>query len=263
VKLKKMIKVLIIEDEPFAQNEMKRLLTNSPFDIEFLKCIDSIEDAIAYFNTNEQPDLVFFDIQLSDGISFEIFNKVKVTAPVIFTTAYNEYAIQAFKVNSIDYLLKPIEQKALDNALNKLNNWKKQIKGGTQQLSSDQLHAILEMAQSKTEYKSRLVIKVGDQIKFVSVSEIAYFYAEENEVFVLTFDKHRYIVDFTLDQLSNIIDPLNFYRLNRGYVVNKEAIIKVHKYFNSRLKIELKPQPDAEVLVSRVKVTEFLNWMEK
>lgn len=158
-----MIKVLIIEDEPFAQNELKRLLNNSPSELEVLDCIDSIEDAINWLNINPQPDLLFFDIQLSDGLSFEIFNAVKITAPVIFTTAYDEYAIQAFKVNSIDYLLKPIEQESLNNALKKLDNWKEQLLGQGTQFSSQQIQSIIDLAHQKNEYKSRLIVKTGNQ----------------------------------------------------------------------------------------------------
>lgn len=258
-----MIKILIIEDEPYAQAELKRLLGNSDYDIEILSCLDSVEDAVAYFSENKQPDLVFFDIQLSDGLSFEIFNRVKVTAPIIFTTAYDEYAIQAFQVNSIDYLLKPIEQQALNSALEKLINWQQQLKGDGNQLTTQQIQNIIALAQKETAYKSRLVLKIGDQIKFVLVQDIAYLYAEENEVFVMTKDKRRYIVDFTLDQISNMLDPVKFHRLNRGYVINKNAIGKIHKYFNSRLKIEVIPEANDEILVSRVKVQEFLKWMEK
>ena len=206
-----MIKVLIIEDEPFAQNELKRLLRNSPSELDVLDCIDSIEDAVNWLNTHPQPDLLFFDIQLSDGLSFEIFNAVKVTAPVIFTTAYDEYAIQAFKVNSIDYLLKPIEQESLNAALEKLNNWKKQLSGQTTQLSTQQIQSIIELAQPKSEYKSRLIVKIGDQIKFVAVNDIAYFYAEENEVFLMTNEKRRYIVDFSLDQIVIMLNPVMFH----------------------------------------------------
>ncbi len=258
-----MIKVLIIEDEPFAQRELKRLLANSTFEIEVIDCLDSIEDSVEYFSTMPQPDLIFFDIQLSDGLSFEIFSKIKVTAPVIFTTAYDEYAIQAFKVNSIDYLLKPIEQNALNKALTKLEEWKKHLEGKAIQFSEDQLQSILNMAKPTSDYKSRFVVKVGDQIKFIAVNEIAYFYADDNEIFIQTAGKSRYIVDFTLDQLMKMLNPVQFYRLNRSILANKNAIVKVHKYFNSRLKIELQPEPGNEVLISRVKVSEFLDWMEK
>ncbi|MDA3891481.1 MAG: LytTR family DNA-binding domain-containing protein [Salinivirgaceae bacterium] len=258
-----MIKVLIIEDEPYAQDELKRLLQNSNFELDVIDCIESVEDAVMFFENNAQPDLIFFDIQLSDGISFDIFERVKITAPVIFTTAYDEYAIQAFKVNSIDYLLKPIEQEALNTSLNKLVEFKNHFSNKESVLSLQQIQSIIELAKPQQEYKSRIIIKVGDQIKFVSVNQIAYFYAEGNEVFVMTSDKHRYIVDFTLDQLGKLLNPILFHRLNRSILAHAISIVKIHKYFNSRLKVELNPAKEEEILISRVRVPEFLQWMEK
>lgn len=257
------IKILIIEDEPFAQNELKRLLQNTDFNFDIIDCIESVEDAIEFFTTNQHPDLVFFDIQLSDGISFDIFNEVKIDSPVIFTTAYDEYAIQAFKVNSIDYLLKPISQESLQVALDKFISLKNTFSEEGGSLTQNQLQSLIELAKPRTDYKGRLMVKLGDQIKFVEVDQIAYFYADGNEVFIKTFEQKRYIIDYTLDQLIKELNPINYHRLNRTFIANKNAVVKVHKYFNSRLKIELNPKVDDEVLVSRVKVNDFLSWMEK
>lgn len=256
------MRIVIIEDEPFAQNELKRLLTRTDQDIEIIAVIDSVEDAVLWFNNNEHPELVFFDIQLSDGLSFDIFAQTKISAPVIFTTAYDQYAIEAFKVNSIDYLLKPIELEALQNALNKLSNFKSALKNESVQLSNEQLESILSLS-TNTNLKSRFMVRVGEQIRFIKTDEIACFYAEDNEVFLQTFGSKKYIIDFSLDQLSTMIEPLLFHRINRKFIVQKNAITGVHKYFNSRLKLELNPKRDEEVLISRVKVSEFLNWMEQ
>jgi len=256
------MKVLIIEDEPFAQNELKRLLAKTTFDIEIIECIDSVEDSIEWFNSNAAPDLVFLDIQLSDGQSFDIFKSVEISAPIIFTTAYDEYAIQAFKVNSIDYLLKPIDQQALETALQKLQNIKKQFTGAPSNINSGQLDKLLELAKTKTEYKSRFIARIGDQIKYIKADEIAWFRAEDNEVLLVSQSNHKYIVDYTLAQLEEYLDPKTFYRINRSYIIHINSIQKIYKYFNSRLKIDLIHQKDDVILVSRINVPKFLQWIE-
>ncbi len=256
------LKVLIIEDEPFAQQELKRLLANIPREIEILECIDSVEESIEWFQEKEQPDLVFMDIQLSDGLSFEIFKSVKINAPVIFTTAFDEYAIRAFKVNSIDYLLKPIEPLQLEAALTKFDEIRKQYSGNDSNISLNQLEQILQYAKPKAAYKSRFIAKVGDQIKYINTVDIAYFFADDNIVFLVTESNGKFIIDYSLNQLIDFLDPKLFFRLNRTYYVGIKSIFKVHKFFNSRLKVELKPTVEETILVSRVKVQDFLNWME-
>jgi len=258
-----MLRIVIIEDEPLAQNELKRLLQASEFEFNILDCLESIEEAVEWFQANEAPDLVFMDIQLADGLSFEIFTQTTIQSPVIFTTAFDEYALQAFKVNSIDYLLKPIEQTALNQAISKLMGWREKFSDQKPIISAKQLESLLELSQPHKEYKSRMIVKSGEQIKFITLSEVAYFNAEDNVVMLYTADKKRYIVDYSLDQLAEIINPNHFFRLNRGVFANKTAIGKIHRYFNSRLKIELTPELDSEVLVSRIKVAAFLEWMEK
>ncbi len=255
--------VLIIEDEPFAQNELKRLLADAIPEVMILDCIDSVEDSVLWFSKNNHPELVFMDIQLADGLSFEIFNEIKITSPVIFTTAFDEYAIQAFKVNSIDYLLKPIELSALKKSLNKLDELKKQYRGDSSFINQNQLEKLLELSTPGREYKSRFITKIGDQIKSIKVQDVAYFYAEDNEVFISSLNNRPFIIDYSLNQLSGMLDPKYFFRINRAYIVNINAIQKIHKFFNSRLKIDLEPERDDTILISRVKVPEFLEWMEK
>jgi len=255
------MEVLIIEDEPFAQSELKRLLIIANPAIEVKTCLESVEDAVEWFQTHEAPQLIFMDIQLSDGLSFEILNRIKIKAPVIFTTAYDEYAIQAFKLNSIDYLLKPIEQEALNSALLKHEELKNQF-SSKPNFTAEQLENLINLTQQTREYKSRFIAKIGEQIKFIKTEHIAYFFAEDNEVFLTTFDKKRYIIEQTLEQLGVLLDPNYFFRINRSYFININSIAKVHRYFNSRLKIELDPPKEDEILISRIKVPEFLAWME-
>ncbi len=252
------MKILIIEDEPFAQTELLRLLEKTNYEFQVAGILDSVEDSVEWLKSNAEPELIFLDIQLSDGISFEIFRHIKIKAPVIFTTAFDEYAIQAFQLNSIDYLLKPIELDALKAALNKLEEMKSNL-APSPLLNENILKDLLQM--QKHDYKSRFVAKMGDQIKSIGIEDIAYFYAEDNLVFVRCAGNERYIIDLTLELLEKEVDPKEFFRLNRGYLVRISAIRKVSKYFNSRLLIELEPQAEEKVLVSRVRVPDFMGWM--
>lgn len=255
-----MMKVVIIEDEPNAQKELKRLLNNSPFDIDVQLCIDSVEEAIEWIETNKSADLMFFDIQLSDGLSFEIFENAKVECPVVFTTAFDEYAIKAFKVNSIDYLLKPVKQEELNAALEKFEslNKKQNTHSG---LHIEQIQELLQL--NKPRYKTRFLCRIGDQITYVNIDEIAYFKAEDNEVLLITNNNQQYFINHSLDQLNDFLNPDHFYRINRAYFVHLASIKKISKYFNSRLLLKLYPETEGEVLISRAKVSDFLNWIDK
>lgn len=255
------MKVLIIEDEPHAQNELKRLLADSGFEMFILDCIDSVEDSVDWLKSNEDPDLIFMDIQLSDGLSFEIFKLVKVTTPVIFTTAFDEYAIRAFKVNSVDYLLKPIKQNDLNDALNKFKSLGNQFNTAQPTLDLDQIQKLLNT--EKQTYKTRFIARVGDQIKHIDIKDVAYFRAEDNEVMLVTKNNNRYVIEYSLDFLVGVLDPFEFFRANRSYIVTLNTIDKISKYFNSRLHLELIPKTEDTVLISRVKVQEFLKWMDK
>ncbi len=258
------MKILIIEDEPFAQKELVRLLEVVEGKFEILDMIDTVEDAVDWLKSNAAPDLIFLDIQLADGLSFDIFRKVEVKAPVIFTTAYDEYAIRAFQLNSIDYLLKPIKMNDLMRAINKLENLKSQFGNEKQEnisLTKSQLESLI--GSGKKEFKSRFVARVGDQIKHIPVEEVAYFFAEDNVVFLITRSNSRFIIDYSIEEIAGLVDPKNFYRLNRAFVAHINAIDKVYKYLNSRLKIELKPESDKEVIISRAKVSEFMDWMDR
>ncbi|MCU0353252.1 MAG: LytTR family DNA-binding domain-containing protein [Cytophagales bacterium] len=253
------MKTLIIEDEPLAQQELKRLLHRCQPQAEVLDCLDSVEDSVAWLQANAKPDLIFMDIRLSDGSSFEIFDQVTVAAPVIFTTAYNEYALQAFKANGIEYLLKPVEEKALRSALQKLESLKSHFLPETPTLDVAQIRQLLQAGQPN--YKNRFAITLGDKIRHVSTAQIAYFFAEDNTVFLITADRRKYVINYTLDELETLLDPQDFYRVSRKYMAHIQSIVEVNRYFNSRLKVTLAPCDDNEILVSRARVPGFLVWM--
>jgi DNA-binding LytR/AlgR family response regulator len=250
--------VLIIEDEPFAQQELIRLLKEIDPDIRITGCIDSVEESVNFLEEGNKPDLIFLDIQLSDGLSFEIFDRTTVTAPVIFTTAFDDYAIKAFKVNSIDYLLKPIEEEDLSKAIDKFRKIKSTGDGF---FSRQQLEEVLGLY--KPSYKSRLVVKLGDKIRHIEANEIAYFFSEDKVSFLVTNDSKKYIINYSLEQIEKFMNPADFYRINRKYIAHIKAIDTIDKYFNSRLKIGLKPEVEDDVLISRTKVSDFLNWLER
>jgi DNA-binding LytR/AlgR family response regulator len=255
------MRVLIIEDEPFAQKELVRLLKVCDPSIEVLRCIDSVEESAQYLEENPDIELIFMDIQLSDGISFEIFNLIEIKIPVIFTTAYDEYAIRAFKVNSIDYLLKPVDEEDLKRGLEKFKLLKGDKTSEQGQLTTGQISEILGLY--RPAYKSRLVTKMGDRIFYVEVSGIAYIYSEDKVTFLITREGNRHIINYTLEQVEGFLDPADFYRLNRKYLTHIDAIESISKYFNSRLKIQLKPAVEDEILISRAKVPGFMEWLEK
>jgi len=253
------MRAIIIEDEPHARAELKRLLQQMPLEVSVVAEIESVSEAVQLLSAPLDYDFLFLDIQLSDGLSFDIFNKVSLDKPVIFTTAYNEYAIKAFELNSIDYLLKPIEPEHLEKALLKLKRLhpNKQAPSYT----GEQLRALLGL--SPKESKSRFLIKIGDQFKHIPTEEIAYFYAERNTIYLVTKTNLKYIVDYRLDELEEKLDPKYFFRITRSFIVHLQAITKVHKYFNSRLLIEVQPAPEEQLLVSRIKVDAFLSWMDQ
>ncbi len=255
------MKILIIEDEPFARTELIRLLTASGREFTVLDQIDTVEDSARWLKTHPEPDLIFLDIQLADGLSFEIFRQVTVSSPVIFTTAYDEYAIKAFQLNSIDYLLKPVSAGALETALRKLDAMRNVLVREKPWPDNSQFENLLRMM--KKDYKTRILLKTGDQIRSVEMDEIAYFYAEDDVVFAMQKNKSRAIVDYTLNQLEAELDPRDFYRVTRSCIARITAIKKVSKYFNSRLMIELDPPAEEKLLVSRVNVPGFLQWLDK
>ena len=246
--------ILIIEDEPRAANQLQSLLKASHFDYHLLDVLDSVEESVKWLSVNEDPDLVFMDIQLADGLSFEIFQKIKVEAPIIFTTAFDQYAIQAFKVNSVDYLLKPIQKNDLELAINK---YKKSNQ--TNPLDPALLNQLLKSMQTPS-YRQGVLVKEGSGFVQIKTSDLLYVYSDEGITFGIT-SKKRYIIDETVDQFFNALNPDQFFRINRGQVVSKNAVQKIESYFNHRVKLTLQNPRDQEFIVSRQKTTDFKRWM--
>ena len=247
--------ILLIEDERPAANRLKQLILELLPGANIFGNLDSITSSVEWLQLHPAPDLIFCDIQLADGLSFEIFERIKVSSPIIFTTAFDQYAIKAFKLNSVDYLLKPIDPKELAGAINKFKNQK--IK------TTIDLSQIKELLQpQQKEYKSRFIVKIGEKIQSVLASEASFFMSEERVTFLQTFEGKRYILDYTLDQLEEMLDPKKFFRLNRKYISSFEAITEIHTYSNSRLKIKLANSSDNDILVSREKVGALKEWLD-
>jgi len=248
--------IVIIEDEELATRRLEGMIRSFDPAVKVLAKLESIEDAVEWFKNNGEPDLIFLDIHLEDGLSFSIFEKVTVKAPIIFTTAFDEYAIKAFKLKSIDYLLKPITQVDLNAAISKYMNWNA---GNNPVIDVNALYEII--SRRNRSYKSRFSFPVGQKIKTVQVEEIAYFYSMESITFMVCKDKSEYSVDYSLDQLSEEVDPANFFRVNRQFLVSLKAINHVNVYPKSRLKIELLPLSRHELFVSIDKVVKFKEWL--
>jgi len=249
------VKILVIEDEIPAQIQLEKLImTNFP-DSEILAKLESVASAVKWLNQN-QPDLIFMDVELSDGQCFDIFKQITVKVPVIITTAYNSYAIQAFKVNSIDYLLKPIDNEEFIDAVDK------SIRVNQKKRPDYELLEKLLIKSSVKEYKKRFIVKHSDQILILNTEDIAYFYSEEKATFIVNRAGKRFLSDLSLDNLEDQLDPKNFFRLSRGCMANILSVQSVSKHFNSRLKIKLNPPLIESILISRVRVPDFLNWLE-
>ncbi len=250
------MRVLIIEDEQRAASQLQRMLHTCGFEFQLLGIIDTVEDAVQWFQENTPPDLAFMDIQLADGLSFEIFQKTEVSAPIIFTTAFDQYAIQAFKVNSVDYLLKPIQKDDLSTALDKFT---KSSTPAT--LTPSVLQQLLGSLQV-TSKREGLLVKEGSGFVQIKISELLYCYSEDSITFGVTAGK-RFIIDETIDELFGSLDQNAFYRINRGQIVAKTSIQKIDPYFNHRVKLSVANPRDQEFIVSRPKTAEFKEWMNR
>ena len=256
--------VLVIEDEYPAAERLERLLKQVAPDVHVLAVLDSVAAACAWLAQHPAPDLILSDIQLADGLSFEIYERMPVASPIIFTTAYDAYAIKAFKVNSIDYLLKPVKLHELEASLEKYRTRTSASSSGTAQQMQNQITALLEAlpdVQAKV-YKDRFLVAWNDAFIPVARDEIAYFTTAHDLVFLVRRDGRRFAVDFKLEQLEGQLDPQCFYRANRQFLVHAEAIQTVYAYFGGRLLLALAPDPKEEVLVSRNKATAFKRWLE-
>ncbi len=251
------MKVIIIEDEKPSARRLQRMLQSLNMNVEVM--LHSVEESIAWFQNNIHPDLIFLDIQLSDGLSFEIFETIEIKSAVIFTTAYDEYALQAFKLNSIDYLLKPIDEDDLAIAVKKYQERQPQKQAVT--LDFNDIKKLLVNPIDR-EYKKRFSVKVGQHLKLINIDDIECFYSENKGTYLHTTDNRNYLIDSTLEQLEDELEPQIFFRINRKFFVNINAIKDMVSYTNSRLQIKLNSYNEQEVIVARERVKDFKNWLE-
>lgn len=248
--------VLIIEDEPLAADQLQKMFLQISPDSHIIGILDSVKSAVRWFGEHQQPDLLLLDVQLADGLSFEIFEQVKLHVPVIFTTAYDEYALRAFRVNSIDYLLKPIDPEALKRALDKYIHTSAQK---PEMQPSYDFNKLLSMVSPG--YKKRFLVKVGEHLRFVDTSAVSYFVSLDKSTFLCT-DGRIYGIDMSLDELEPLLDPARFYRANRKYIISVDAIADMLSWNGNRLMVKLKPPADDEILISREKVSSFKAWLD-
>ncbi len=248
--------ILIIEDERLAADKLEKMLLGIDSNIIVLARLESVLDSINWLNSHEKPDLIFMDIQLDDGISFELFDSVKIETPIIFTTAYDSYAIKAFQVNSIDYLLKPIEEQALQKALEKYKSIYE-----THQQQSEKLDILYK--QIIQTYKTRFFVKIGNHFHSVSVDEIQCFLILERGTFLRTINGKKYDLDYSLDQVQKMVDPSNFFRINRNYLIHIDSIQDIYSYSSNRLGVKLKMLDHLDMIVSREKVSDFKQWLDR
>jgi two-component system LytT family response regulator len=251
------MKALIIEDEMIAAKALKKLLGEVSPGIEIVGVLESIEDSVEWIEENPMPDVIFMDIHLADGSSFTIFDKVSITCPVIFTTAYDEYALKAFEVNSIDYLLKPVSKEALERAMHKL------LTLSETRVNSDQVEKLLAQLGEKKKFRNYFLLPERDKLVPLSVSNVAYAYIEAKTVKMVTYDNKSYYLTQTLDDLIAQLDPHEFFRANRQFVVARKAIKDISVWFGNKLAINLIMETPERIIVSKARVGEFKFWFTK
>jgi DNA-binding LytR/AlgR family response regulator len=249
------MKAVIIEDERLAAEKLSSLIEQLDADIHIVAKLESVEESVNWFSANSSPDLVFMDIQLDDGVSFEIFESVRIEAPVIFTTAYDQYALRAFKVNSVDYLLKPISKESLELALKKFRN----VYGPGE--VNEKISRVFD--QLVTQWKTRFFVKIGTHFQSVPVDDIAVFFVEERCTFLRTRSGKNYALDYSLDQLQKKVNPATFFRINRNFMVHIDSITEIFSYSATRLKIKLQNYTNEGLIVSRDKASEFKQWLDR
>ncbi|HET7896258.1 MAG TPA: LytTR family DNA-binding domain-containing protein [Flavisolibacter sp.] len=252
--------VLIIEDEPLAVDRLHQLLAEADPTLQVAGVTDSVETSVSWLQFNPKPDLILMDIELSDGQSFAIFEQVKVSSPVIFTTSYDEYAIQAFKVNSIDYLLKPVKREDLDIALDKFRNLGRHLPTGP---SAAIEHLLRQLRKPEKEYRDRFLVKSGQRYYSIEADDIAYFFYQNRVTFLKTWKKDVYYIDYILDELEDMLPPKTFFRANRQFLLHIKSVRDIHTDSNNKLRLTLQPPIDEDVLVSRERAPEFKAWMGK
>lgn len=250
--------LLIVEDEPLAAKRLYGLIVELNLDFSKVSYCDSIESAVKFFQQFPAPDLAFMDIELADGRSFAIFDQVEVRCPVIFTTAYDEHALEAFKVNSIDYLLKPIDAKELHHAVEK---WKTYHLKPNADGELARFNQLMQRLQINQEYRSRIVVSKSDSLIPIDIQDVAWIFAEDKLNFIGTFNRDVYPINQSLDELQRELNPMHFHRANRSLIVHRKSIVKASFHFNGKLKLHLNPDPEMEVFVSRERAQAFKTWL--
>jgi two-component system response regulator LytT len=254
------MKVLIVEDEELAVKKLQKTLLAVEPDASIVGITRSIRESVDWFKQHPSPDIVLMDIELADGQSFEIFNQADIQCPVIFTTSYDEYTLRAFKVNSVDYLLKPVQQDELEAALLKYKKYKTVPEG---EINIGTLVKELQLKLQPKEYRRRFLVKLGQKLISVDVEDISYFYSDGRINVFKTKENKKFVVDYTMDELEEMLDPVLFFRISRSFFVSVGSIDKIDDYFGNRLILGLKPATEKEATVSREKVTQFKKWLGK
>lgn len=249
------MKIIILEDETRAANYLERLILKAAPEMKVVAKIESVRDAVLFLTTHTDIDLIFSDVQLADGLSFEIFGQVQVKCPIIFTTAYDHYAIEAFKTNGIDYLLKPVEEERLRQAIEKAKQF-------SPSLALVKLLSYTNVGATKT-FKSRFMVKVGDKIKSIPIEEILAFYSLEKATYFHTTSNRDYCIDYSVDQLESLLDPDKCFRINRKYIVSIHACNNILAWTNSRLRLKIDGINDDDIIVARERVQEFKEWLDR
>ncbi|UOQ52551.1 LytR/AlgR family response regulator transcription factor [Hymenobacter cellulosivorans] len=249
--------VLLLEDEYPAAERLQRLLLQAAPEAQVAAVLDTVAGAVAWLTANPAPELIISDIQLADGLSLDVFDQLVVRSPVIFATAYDAYALRAFKANSIDYLLKPIKLTELRAALDKLRDWQQPA------APARQLESLRDsLPRAERQYKTRFLVRSGEQLLPLPAGAVAWFQSRHEVTTLVATDGRRYVVDYTLEQLESLLDPSHFFRLNRQYLAHLQAVQRLHPHFNGKLKLDLSPAPSEEVMVSKEKAGAFKNWLE-
>lgn len=249
------MKVVIVEDEALSQKFLEKLITDRYPNISIVRILDSINDSIEYFS-KETVDLIFMDIQLRDGYCFKIFEEIEITTPIIFTTAFDEYAIKAFEQNSISYILKPLDEDKLEMAMNKFFKI-----SSSPEKNDANLQNLLSILNPEIKYKKRITIRLGDRIIIVEEKDIAYFIADNRTCYIYTNDNNKYIVDFSLDTISSQLNPKVFYRISRDCITAFSAIKDIKRFYKGRLSISLIPDYGKSIIISKERVSDFMEWL--
>lgn len=252
------MRLLIIEDEHYAAKRLQSLIEKELPDAQVLEIIDTVEESISWLKEHIEPNLIFMDIQLADGLSFQIFDSVKVNCPIIFTTAYDEYALNAFKVNSIDYLLKPLEEKVFRSAINKYQH----IYQKTNYSNYNWNSISADIFQPKAQYKQRFLVKSGNAYTYLNTCDVQIIYSEDSLSFAYNKEGKRIMLDKSLDKIHNQLDPDKFFKVNRKHIIALDSIKQIHPYLNNRMKVEIGLNNMEDIIVSREKVKEFKNWLD-